>query len=128
MRILLEAYGIVTKDNQQTDALRPKQCPNCNEPNKPDGKFCAKCRMVLTYDAYSETLESEKQKEDKLASMEERFNNMQLMIEKLIAVSTQVQDQQQFNVLAQSLFTSGMLKSEQKKSSIELQFLLKDFK
>ena len=72
--------------------------------------------MVLTYDAYSETLESEKQKEDKLASIEERFNNMQLMIEKLIAVSTQVQDQQQFNVLAQSLFTSGMLKSEQKKS------------
>ena len=45
--------------------------------------------MVLTYDAYSETLESEKQKEDKLASIEERFNNMQLMIEKLIAVSTQ---------------------------------------
>ena len=41
---------------------------------------------------------------------------MQLMIEKLIAVSTRVQDQQQFNVLAQSLFTSGMLKSEQKKS------------
>ena len=113
---LLEAYGIVIRDNQQTDALRPKQCPNCNEPNKPDGKFCAKCRMVLTYDAYSETLESEKQKEDKLASIEERFNNMQLMIEKLIAVSTQVQDQQQFNVLAQSLFTSGMLKSEQKKS------------
>ena len=82
---LLEAYGIVTKDNQQNDALRPKQCPNCNEPNKPDGKFCAKCRMVLTYDAYSETLESEKQKEDKLSVMEVRFNNMQSMLEKLIA-------------------------------------------
>jgi integrase len=50
---LLEAYGIITKDSQQKDALRPKQCPNCNEPNKPEIKFCAKCRMVLTYDAYS---------------------------------------------------------------------------
>jgi hypothetical protein len=112
---LLEAYGIVTKDHQQKDVLRPKQCPNCNEPNKPDGKFCAKCRMVLTYDAYSETLEAEKQKEDKLSVMEEKFNNMQLMIEKLIIASTQVQDQQQFNVTAQSLFMSGILKSEEQK-------------
>jgi hypothetical protein len=31
-------------------------------PNKPDSKFCAKCRMVLTYDAYNETLEGQKQK------------------------------------------------------------------
>src|SRR5919198_453882 len=49
---LLEAYGIIPKDQQSTDVLRPKQCPNCQEPNKPDSKFCAKCRMVLTYDAY----------------------------------------------------------------------------
>ena len=44
---LLEAYGIVTKDQQLADALKPKQYPNCNEPNKPDSKFCAKCRMYL---------------------------------------------------------------------------------
>ena len=48
---LLEAYGIIPP-GQQLDQLRPKQCPNCSEPNKPDGKFCNKCRMVLTYDAY----------------------------------------------------------------------------
>jgi integrase len=44
---LLEAYGIMPK-GQQIDHLKPKQCPNCSEPNKPDSKFCAKCRMVLT--------------------------------------------------------------------------------
>ena len=38
---LLEAYGIVTKDQKLSDALRSKQYPNCNEPNKPDSKFCA---------------------------------------------------------------------------------------
>ena len=36
---LLEAYGIV-KPGQQIDQLKPKQCPNCSEPNKFDSKFC----------------------------------------------------------------------------------------
>ena len=61
---ILQEYGILPKDNQETDILRPKQCPNCNEPNRPDQKFCVKCKMVLTYDAYSETIE-EKQIKDK---------------------------------------------------------------
>ena len=63
---LLAAYGIVPKDSQQSDLLKPKQCPNCNEPNKPDSKFCAKCRMVLTYDAYNETLEKQQEKESEV--------------------------------------------------------------
>ena len=108
---LLEAYGILPKDDNLLDALRPKQCPNCNEPNKPDSKFCVKCRMVLTYDAFSETLESEKQKEDKLSMMEERFNNIQSMFEKLIADLSKTTDQQHINIVAESLFSSGILKS-----------------
>jgi integrase/recombinase XerD len=62
---LLQEYGILSKDNEEADMLRPKQCPNCNEPNRPDQKF-AKCKMVLTYDAYNETLEKENQKESEL--------------------------------------------------------------
>jgi integrase/recombinase XerD len=72
---LLEAYGIVTKDIKQKDALRPKQCPNCNEPNKPDCKFCAKCRMVLTYDAYNETLEKEHHKDSEVNKLKEKYEN-----------------------------------------------------
>jgi hypothetical protein len=106
---LLEAYGIVTRDSQQNDALRPKQCPNCNEPNKPDGRFCAKCRMVLTYDAYSETLESEKQKEDKLIIMEDRFNTMQSQLQTLITALGSIKDQNQINQTAQMLYKSGIL-------------------
>jgi len=60
---LLEAYGIVTKDKIPIDTLNPKICPNCNEGNVQDAKFCAKCRMVLTYDAYNETVEGQKEKE-----------------------------------------------------------------
>jgi integrase len=68
---LLEAYGIVPK-NQQIDQLKPKQCPNCMESNKPDSKFCAKCRMVLTYDAYSETIEEKQQKESEVKELKNK--------------------------------------------------------
>jgi predicted ribosome quality control (RQC) complex YloA/Tae2 family protein len=69
---LLEAYGITTK-GQQADPLKYKQCPNCNEPNKPDSKFCAKCRMVLTYDGYSETIEERQQKESEVKELKEKY-------------------------------------------------------
>jgi hypothetical protein len=83
---LLEAYGIVTNDHKQDDKLRSKQCPNCNEPNKPDSRFCAKCRMVLTYDAYSETLESQNQSDAKYNDLAEKMNNeMRAMTEKVNA-------------------------------------------
>jgi hypothetical protein len=68
----LEAYGIITKDKAQSDALKSKQCPNCNEPNKPDSKFCAKCKLVLTYDAYNETLEKQTEKELEMQKLKEK--------------------------------------------------------
>jgi len=59
---LLEAYGLVDH-GEYIDQLKPRQCPNCQEGNKPDSKFCNRCRMVLSYDAYEETLkEQEKQR------------------------------------------------------------------
>ncbi|MGC1134087.1 MAG: zinc ribbon domain-containing protein [Nitrososphaeraceae archaeon] len=87
---ILQEYGILPKDNEEIDALRPKQCPNCDEPNKSDSKFCAKCRMVLTYDAYSETIE-EKQIKDK-------------------QIEEMMRKQEQFEQLIQSLIDSGQLK------------------
>jgi integrase/recombinase XerD len=70
---LLEAYGILPQDNHSKDILKPKQCPNCNEPNKPDSKFCAKCRMVLTYDAYNEKVESQKEKESEVQNLKDQM-------------------------------------------------------
>jgi hypothetical protein len=87
---ILQEYGILPKDIQETDLLRPKQCPNCNEPNRPDQKFCVKCRMVLTYDAYNETIE-EKQVKDK-------------------QIEEMMRKQEQFEQLIQSLIDSGQLK------------------
>ena len=104
---ILEAYGIIAS-SQQIDQLRPKQCPNCSEPNKPDSRFCNKCRMVLTYDAYSETLESQKEKEDKITVMEKQFSTMERMLEKLVMGLSKSTDPQQFNNMAQTLFSSGI--------------------
>jgi hypothetical protein len=79
---LLEAYGIVAS-GQQLDQLKPKQCPNCNEPNKPDSKFCAKCRMVLSYDAYEETVDSKQEKEDAIAMLSDQLMKVMQEIEML---------------------------------------------
>ena len=81
---LLEAYGIVSKDQKLSDSLRPKQCPNCNEPNKPEGKFCARCRMVLTYNAYNETLEKQQEKESEVQRLQEKYEqDMKTMREEM---------------------------------------------
>jgi integrase/recombinase XerD len=81
---ILEAYGIVPKGKQQTNVLNPKQCPNCNEPNKPDSKFCAKCRMVLTYDAYNETIEEKQGKDNQNEVTNRRIDKFEGMIQYFI--------------------------------------------
>jgi hypothetical protein len=65
--------------------------------------------MVLTYDAYSETLEAEKQKEDKLTMMEERFNNMQFQMQNLISILGSV-GQEGKQQIAKKLIEQGIYK------------------
>ena len=66
--------------------------------------------MVLTYDAYSETLESEKQKEDKLTIMEKQFNAMQSQMQSLISAFSNIKDQTQVDGMAKTLYGSGLIK------------------
>jgi len=98
---LLESYGLETNTaKKDKDALlRPKQCPNCNESNISDAKFCAKCRMVLTNHAFSETLGKEKEKEDKLATMEKEFIKMQSQIRDLILAVIKTKHELDFETL-----------------------------
>lgn len=81
---ILEAYGIVSKNKQLSNVLNPKQCPNCNEPNKPDSRFCAKCRMVLTYYAYNETIEQKEQKDKQLEELLQKQTRFEQLIQSLI--------------------------------------------
>lgn len=66
---ILEVYGLKPKC-EEIDKMKPLQCPNCGESNKIDSKFCVKCRMVLTYDGYTEIIE---EKGSQMKSLEERY-------------------------------------------------------
>jgi integrase len=101
---ILQAYGILPKD-QQIEQLKPKQCPNCSEPNKQDSRFCAKCRMVLTYDAYSETLQDHKEKEDRLSGLETQMKSLVTILGNMGG--------QGKNEFVKHLFESGFYKKEQ---------------
>lgn len=110
---LLEAYGIVTKNNIPIDTLNPKICPNCSEGNTVDSKSCSKCKMIMSYEGYQEALESQKEKEDQLKSMQSQVNNMQSQLQTLISALGKMQDQKQFDNMAQTLYNSGILKSSE---------------
>jgi hypothetical protein len=72
---ILEEYGLLDR-GIRTDQLKPRTCTNCNEPNKIDSKFCVKCKMVLSYDAYEEVLkEQEKHRlnDEKMERLEQKI-------------------------------------------------------
>ena len=54
---LLEAKGVIQRNNVSVNILKSKPCPNCSEPNKPDAQFRMRCKMVLSYNSYKSTIE-----------------------------------------------------------------------
>src|SRR5207244_663838 len=98
------------KDSIPIDRLNPKICPNCNEGNTQDAKFCSKCKMIMSFEGYQEALESQKEKEDKLTIMEERFNSMQSQLQTLLTAVTNMNDQNKIDDFAKTLFDSGIVK------------------
>jgi integrase/recombinase XerD len=108
---LLEAYGIVTKNNIPIDTLNPKICPNCNEGNTQDAKFCSKCKMIMSFEGYQEALESQSKKEDELKKIQEQFNTMQSQLQVLIAALGNTKDQNQVDNMAKALYNSDIIKN-----------------
>jgi integrase len=104
---LLEAYGIVTNNNIPFDRLNPKICPNSNEGNIQDAKFCSKCKMIMSFEGYQEALESQKEKEDELKTMKDQFNTMQSQMQSLITAVGNM-DQSTKNTFAKQLFSRGI--------------------
>jgi integrase/recombinase XerD len=104
---LLEAYGIVTNNSIPIHTLNPKVCPNCNEGNTQDAKFCSKCKMIMSLDGYQDALESQKEKEDELKTMKDQFNTMQSQMQSLITAVGNM-DQSTKNTFAKQLFSRGI--------------------
>ena len=81
---LLEIKGIVNKNKEKSEILHSIYCTNCNEPNKIESKFCMKCKMILSYDSYTETLEKQKQKDEQIKTLIEKQEKFELLIQSLI--------------------------------------------
>ena len=70
---MLVIDGLVTPNskNKNKNLLSPKQCPNCDETNKPESRFCVKCKFVLSFDAFN-GIEEEKERTAKEAENTKR--------------------------------------------------------
>jgi integrase/recombinase XerD len=79
---LLQAYGLISEDQQKPDPLKPKQCPNCMESCRPNDRFCPKCRMILTYDQYNEALEMQKKELGGIQELREEINGLKELFKK----------------------------------------------
>jgi flagellar capping protein FliD len=66
--------------------------------------------MIMSFEGYQQALESQNQKEIEVKSIQSQLNTVQSMLEKLITGLSKTTDQQQFNTMAESLLSSGVLK------------------
>jgi integrase len=99
---LLEAYGIEDKNNSNKKSiLKSKPCPNCDEPNKPESKFCFRCKMVLTFDSYQEALEKQKEKDKEINEMKDQIQTIMNTLGGLVT------NQNDKGKLAKGLIDSG---------------------
>jgi len=94
---LLEAYGLINRNKQETDKLKPRLCLHCNEQNKIDSKFCSnpRCRTVLTIDGYISVTEENRQSQTKIESLSNEIQSMKGMLkEYVLTIKRQMDDQQ----------------------------------
>lgn len=73
---ILEAYGLKSK-LEDINKLKPVSCPNCGELNKIDSKFCVKCRMVLSCDAYTEAIQESDVQKSRLDRIEAKISKLE---------------------------------------------------
>ncbi len=86
--ILSEIYGLETaatlKAKKMSVAMIPITCPNCKEPNIPDSKWCNHCQMLFTTEAHHETIQAQKEKDERLDKLQRMVEMQQANMEKYI--------------------------------------------
>jgi predicted amidophosphoribosyltransferase len=70
---LLEAYGIVTKNNIPITSLNPKICSQCGASNTQDARFCSSCKTIISYEGYQEVLEERKKRELDIEKLKDAY-------------------------------------------------------
>jgi integrase/recombinase XerD len=73
---ILQEYGILPKENGEVDVLKPKLCPNCNESNRPDQKFCSKCKLILSIEAFQDALIEQQKKDEQIQELTRQMDEL----------------------------------------------------
>ncbi|MGC2573572.1 MAG: site-specific integrase, partial [Candidatus Nitrosopolaris sp.] len=73
---LLRAKSIIKDDKESVNILTPKICPSCRESNTPNAQFCFKCHFVISFDAYTKTIEERERKDQEILELKERMDNL----------------------------------------------------
>jgi integrase/recombinase XerD len=73
---ILQGEGILPKNDQLESMLKPKPCPDCHEPNKPDSKWCVKCRLPLSFEGYQEAISEQKSKDSEIEGMKQELKEL----------------------------------------------------
>jgi hypothetical protein len=91
---MMDGLKPISSVNKSKTLLKPRLCPNCSETNTPESRFCTKCKFVLSFDAYNETIadakrakeEQQKQKQD-VKELRESFENLKKYVHRLIELN-----------------------------------------
>ena len=71
----LNLPGKASKERMKA-LLKPMVCYNCEELNKPESKFCVKCKYVLSHEGYNETLKEAEQQKRQMETMMQDMEKM----------------------------------------------------
>jgi hypothetical protein len=74
------------EEEQEAALLQPKTCPHCSEPNKPASKFCVHCHMVLTFDAFGETIEEAEKTKKEFEQLKEKQDRLEKTVASMLRV------------------------------------------
>jgi integrase/recombinase XerD len=77
MLVTMDGLAPATSITQRKNILKPKLCPNCEESNKPEIKFCVKCGFVLSFDAYNEVTQESTHRAKELEDMKIRLESFE---------------------------------------------------
>jgi hypothetical protein len=82
--------------------LKPRVCPNCSEMNKPESRFCSKCKFVLSFDAYNEKVNESEQTKKTLAEIQTKQAAFENIFKKMVAsdLDVDINDPEEQNQIA----------------------------
>jgi hypothetical protein len=63
-------------NSKKKGLLKPRQCPNCNETNTPESRFCTKCKFVLSFDAFNEATQGAEESKKRLERLEKTMSSV----------------------------------------------------